>query len=524
MVATRSSRKNSIGEKPPKSKKSREDVVENNNDVMDTEEIDPQLAIDAQNKLVEQIVTQCRYIQKSIDIREYRSLGKIIRELNTIRKNLTSSVLSVVIKNYVDTKSCAIDKFLPTDGSINEEVVMPSFYLDSGRKISYLPECDIYIHLLMTLYLFDNKEDRSEALGDGIECISALVTRLASHNERRGMDFFEAKSYFYQAEFLSKAGINLSQMLSFWQQKIRTAILKSNVHTQASLYNILLRVYSDNQQYEQADKFMQKTDFPKEADNNQWSRYFYYSGRIKAVKLEYSDARQRLVQALRKSPTHEETAVGFKQTVSKLLTTVQLLLGEIPDRPLFFKRTLKNSLLPYYELTQSVRSGDLNKFSEVISRFSDRFQKDRNMRLVMRLRHNVIKTGIRQIATSYNRISLKELASKLNLDNADDAEFIVAKAIRDGVIDATIDHQNGCMVSSDTDSVYTTKDPQDIFQKRIDFCFDIHRQSVLSMRYPDKQNRLDGILNAEKMRLRDQLETELAKELADETDDEDFEM
>merc|ERR1712088_1258221 len=127
------------------------------------------------------------------------------------------------------------------------------------------------------------------------------------------------------------------------------------------------------------------------------------------------------------------------------------------------------------------------------------FESDKNLRLVMRLRHNVIKTGIRQIATSYSRISLSELANKLNLDNADDAEFIV---------------------SSDADNVYSTKDPQEIFQKRIDFCFDIHKQSVLSMRYPDKQNRLDGLLNAEKMRLRDQVETELAEETDDE--DEDF--
>lgn len=39
------------------------------------------------------------------------------------------------------------------------------------------------------------------------------------------------------------------------------------------------------------------------------------------------------------------------------------------------------------------------------------------------------------------------------------------------------------------------------------------------MRYPDKDNKLDSLLNAEKIRLRDQVETELAKELAEETDD-----
>lgn len=532
MVSTRSTRKKSKEEieptKPPAKKPNRSkknSISDMTDDVVDPAESKNELhqtQIAAQNTIIEDIVNHCRLIQKAIDIREYRSLGRIIRELNTIRKGLTRSVLSVAIKTFANLEACPLDKFLPTS-RIDEDVRLPENYSD--RKMQYLPECDIYVHLLLVLWLLDNKESRVDALGDGIEAANALVSRLSEWNERRGMDFFEAKAYFYQAEMICKAGLGLKSLTTLWHVRIRTAILRSNVHSQACLYNLLLRVYLANQQYEQADKFMAKTDFPKQADNNQWSRYYYYTGRIKAIQLEYSEARQRLVQALRKSPTNEETAVGFKQTVSKLLTTVQLLLGEIPDRPIFFKRTLKNSLLPYYELTQSVRSGDLGKFQETVNKFSLRFEVDKNLRLVMRLRHNVIKTGIRQIATSYSRISLAELANKLNLDNADDAEFIVAKAIKDGVIDATIDHQHKFIVSSNSDNIYSTRDPQEIFQKRIDFCFDIHKQSVLSMRYPDKQNRLDGLLNAEKMRLRDQVETELAKELAEDTDgdDDDFE-
>ena len=44
-----------------------------------------------------------------------------------------------------------------------------------------------------------------------------------------------------------------------------------------------------------------------------------------------------------------------------------------------------------------------------------------------RLHHNVIKTGIRMISLSYSKISLEEIASKLQLDSPEDAEFIVAK-------------------------------------------------------------------------------------------------
>lgn len=65
------------------------------------------------------------------------------------------------------------------------------------------------------------------------------------------------------------------------------------------------------------------------------------------------------------------------------------------------------------------------------------FQEDHTFMLILRLRHNVIKTGLRAIALSYSRISLADVAAKLTLGSREDAEFIVAKAIRDGVIEVS---------------------------------------------------------------------------------------
>lgn len=67
--------------------------------------------------------------------------------------------------------------------------------------------------------------------------------------------------------------------------------------------------------------------------------------------------------------------------------------------------------------------------------YVSQFQEDHTFMLILRLRHNVIKTGLRAISLSYSRISLADVASKLALGSREDAEFIVAKAIRDGVIE-----------------------------------------------------------------------------------------
>ena len=54
------------------------------------------------------------------------------------------------------------------------------------------------------------------------------------------------------------------------------------------------------------------------------------------------------------------------------------------------------------------------------------------------------------ISLSYSRISLADIAMKLQLDSPQDAEYIIAKAIRDGVIEASLHHQAGYMQSKVT--------------------------------------------------------------------------
>jgi len=82
-------------------------------------------------------------------------------------------------------------------------------------------------------------------------------------------------------------------------------------------------------------------------------------------------------------------------------------------------------MCPYY-LT-AVRTGNLAKFGDVLEHYGPRFQTEGTYTLIVRLRHNVIKTGVRMINLSYARISLADIARKLLLDSPEDAEFIVAK-------------------------------------------------------------------------------------------------
>ena len=170
--------------------------------------------------------------------------------------------------------------------------------------------------------------------------------------------------------------------------------------------------------------------------------------------------------------------------------------------------------LPYLRLVQAVRVGDLALFKAAFEEHSAAFAADGNLTLVMRLRQNVIRAGLRNISLAYSRISLSEVATKLSLDHAEDMESIAAKAIRDGVIDASLDHAAGVIISKEAHDVYSTLEPQAAFHKRITFCLNVHNDAVKAMSYPPDAHKGE-LPDAETLKERQREEQELAQSLAE---------
>lgn len=351
-------------------------------------------------------------------------------------------------------------------------------------------------------------------LPQATKCSDQLMKKITTQN-RRTLDLLASKCYFYHLRCYELTN-KMNQIKPFLHSRLRTATLRNDYEGQAVLLNCLLRLYLHYNLYDQASKLVSKSVFPECASINEWARFLYYLGRIKAIQLVYSDARKNLLQALRKAPQH--TAIGFKQTVQKLAITVELLLGEIPDRSLFRQPTLRKPLAPYFQLTQAVRAGNLARFSEVLENFGDKFQADHTYTLIIRLRHNVIKTGVRMINMSYSRIALADIAGKLVLGSPEDAEYIAAKAIHDGVIEAKINHKQRYLQSKESVDIYCTAEPQAAFHQRISFCLDIHNQSVKAMRFPKKSYNTD-LESAEERREREQQDLEYAKEMSEDEDE-----
>jgi len=451
-------------------------------------------------------------IRKGVVQQDGRLLIRVLRQLTAVRAKLTQPVLRALTKQYLPALTKTVDG-LKDDASMSdvaaanaEEDLSPPVAVAASsasseekkgvskeaaakaaaeqaeveRKEAELlaaevAEVDVYIQLLVALYAYDHgHKDVSVSL------LSTLFKQLAAFN-RRSLDPLSAKIYSFYALATEQEG-NQAEIRNQLLLAHRTACLQHNEPGQAALSVCILRSYLSAHLYSQADTFRLKSTFPEQRSNAQTARYCYYIGRIQAVQLHYSDAFASLTQALRKAP--QKAAVGFRQVCTKLLILVQLLMGDIPERSLFSPRDLRRSLAPYLALTQAVRVGDLATFGQVTSRHKEVFDRDGLESLIVRLRANVIKAGLRKINLSYSRIALADVAAKLRLDSVEDAEALVAKAVHDGVIDASIERATRTMVSREVADVYATSEPQQAFHRRVQFTMQMHQQAVKSLRYP----------------------------------------
>lgn len=418
-------------------------------------------------------------VDKAIDPRELEQLIQSIdgssaitiinatKQIPRLRPKLTQDLLTASIKSHSPSAASLLQALKGesiSDIGLSDDVVLQSFY-----------------GLLIQVYHLDAKH--SEA---GFSLSKALVSFLQSANSRK-LDPIAARIYYYYSHFAELLG-RAQDIRPVLLQSQRTATLRHDNFSLATLITVLLRNYLLVNDISGADKLIAKTTFPPTAPNAIIARYMFYVAKIRAIQLDYSTASEYLVNAIRKVDASPYTA-GFLQSVHKLNVIVQLLIGEIPEKEDLKGEYLEKALLPYSEIVNAVRKGDLAAFGKVVDSHEAQFKKDGTFSLVSRLRNNVLKTGIRSISLSYSRISLKDICLKLGLQSEESAEYIISKAIHENIISATLNHESAELLSSVPVDIYSSNVPQKGFHDRIKFCLELRNESVRAMRFPEDTGR-----------------------------------
>ncbi|KAF2088427.1 hypothetical protein K490DRAFT_72850 [Saccharata proteae CBS 121410] len=467
--------------------------------------------VDTKSKTVADISATFSLLERAVAQFDTRFTLRALRSVSSLRKRLDSQALTEAITSYYPADNVMSKKLVEAAGG------KPQGGANTMAKKDVVPEVDVYLAILIQVMLYDQKE-----YSKGAQWSSWLVDHIRDLN-RRTLDSLAAKAYFYMALFHEqldpKPPSRQSPVINTRRQllaALRSSVLRKDQDTQAAVMVLLLRNYVLTADIMQADLLVAQTQFPQTAPNNQVARYLFYLGRIRAIQLNYTEAHEHLISATRKAPS-SGSAAGFYQASMKFLVVVELLMGDIPERAIFSQPKLERALEPYFRLVQAVRMGDLQGFLKIVQTHSATFQRDATYTLILRLRQNVIRTGIRMLSLSYSRISLRDICIRLGLESEESAEYIVAKAIRDGVIEASINHEKGYMQTKRPGDIYATREPAEAFHDRISACLTLHDECVKAMRYPMNQHRLE-LKNAQEARER---ERELAKEIQDGDIDED---
>eukprot|EP00172_Hildenbrandia_rubra_P000620 Plantae.Rhodophyta-Hildenbrandia_rubra.ctg13356.p1 GENE.Plantae.Rhodophyta-Hildenbrandia_rubra.ctg13356~~Plantae.Rhodophyta-Hildenbrandia_rubra.ctg13356.p1 ORF type:complete len:511 (+),score=117.18 Plantae.Rhodophyta-Hildenbrandia_rubra.ctg13356:255-1787(+) len=469
-----------------------EDKVEGSKDEKDEKAVDAKKKDESpEAKVAGELRVNLVVLERAVASKDLRLIARALRETGNIRRRLTHRVLEAFVKHFVDEDVGneiyigvnAMKNDMEVEGKgngVSDEDTMKQDVEEKliGSKKSDVVEIMAYIWLLVVMKLIDARENDATT-----RCSAALVEYLGGFN-RRTLDEINARAYFFYSLAAERIG-KLSFIRSNLLKAHCAAVLHLDQPSQAMLYNLLLRNYLVYKLYDQAEKFISRAVFPSTRSNNQLARHFYYVGRIKAVQLDYTEALGNLRQSLRKAP--QNTALGFRIAVQKMIIIVQLLTGDIPERSVFRGMGMGRALSPYLDITKAVRVGDLNSFNATMEKDQVMFEKDGLVSLIARLRHNVIKTGLRKIAVSYSKISLEAIRSKLGLESKEDTEFVVAKAIRDGVIDAVINSKGGYVSSKESGDIYSTMEPAESYHARIEFCLNIHNEARKAMRFPNEK-------------------------------------
>jgi 26S proteasome regulatory subunit N3 len=492
-------------------------------------------------------------LDKYVSSHDSRYLSRVFRYTNYVRKHLSTTDLTSAVNSYVtdsNRKSCILNVFLisnsadvasngnhamsidlpvepGTDSSESKKpdsLTVPSSSESSSAMYKANPssslEVSLYFHILALSKLVSTHSWEKVKSA----CLEYMSLMDNSSKTKRTCSFFHTRAHYYYHVAVSKLGILPTvQYLSLFMNAYRSSCLHQDLYSQSVYINILLSCYLAISAIEEARKFIAKAEFPASISNAQYVRYLYYKAYILAVQLDYSDAFSNAIQSVRKTSSHSCTA-GFRIRATKLAIITQLLTGVIPEKSMFESSPeITAALLPYIYISKAVKSGNVETFTSTLQKYRDVFVHDKLFNLVRRLESNVIKAGLKKLSIAYSRISIASIPKKLKMDisttTALDAEFLCMKAIRDGVIDASIDHEKGILISHQSSSIYNTSEPQEAFSTRTSFCLDVYIEAMKAMRYPPPVSK-DDLQSAEERKER-QRETDAFIEEGGFDDDDD---
>lgn len=176
--------------------------------------------------------------------------------------------------------------------------------------------------------------------------------------------------------------------------------------------------------------------------------YFYYSGCITASLKQYENSLFYFEQAF----TIPATSLSqiMIEAYKKFILICLISKGKLQALPKYTSRIVINQIKPicsvYHELAAAFVNYEQDKLNSLCHKYNDLFEQDRNLGLVKQLQNAFFKKNIQKLTKTFITLSLADMAQKVKLQSAKEAEILMLNMIKDGEIFATINQKDGLFI------------------------------------------------------------------------------
>jgi len=262
-------------------------------------------------------------------------------------------------------------------------------------------------------------------------------------------------------------------------QMINTAIKKAQQHENqlTSIHSDLLQLCLLAKNFKPALKFLNTdvTDIHKESnrcDAKSFLLYYYYGGMIYAAVKDYESALFFFEVAVT-TPAMSVSHIMLEANKKYILVSI-LVHGKIQALPKYTSvvvpRFLKALSSPYVEIANAYASHDPEQLRTVAAKYQQIFQRDNNSGLLKQVIASLYKQNIQRLTKTFLTLSLSDMATRVKLDNAQQAEHHLIEMIEDGEIHATIDQEHGMVKFHDSSERYDTPSALQKIDAEIEKC------------------------------------------------------
>ncbi|XP_072021540.1 COP9 signalosome complex subunit 3-like isoform X2 [Amphiura filiformis] len=273
---------------------------------------------------------------------------------------------------------------------------------------------------------------------------------------------FSTDSYASLAHHLTRALIQKKQYIR-GVDILHKAITKIQMHTAQ-----LTSIHADLCQLSLLSKCMKPalqfldvdiTEISKEGGHYEATHflcYYYYGGMIYAALKNWG----RAVYFFEVAITTPSMAVShiMLEAYKKFILVSLIHHGKVINVPKYTSQVVNRFIKPlsqaYHELSTAYGTNNPTELRNSIQKNSEIFTRDQNMGLVKQVISSLFRKNIQRLTKTFLTLSLSDIARRVHIATAKEAELYVLSMIDEGEIHATINKKDGMVSFHDNPEKY----------------------------------------------------------------------